>query len=214
MIVLRTPKGWTSPAEVDGHKLEGFWRAHQVPVADVRKNPAHLKLLEDWLRSYKPEELFDANGTLVSEIRELAPTGTRRMGANPHANGGLLKKSLRLPDFRDYGVKFDKPGQIEAENMRPLGVFLRDVMKLNMNSFRVFGPDETTSNRLDALYEVTKKFWIAEYFPEDSDGGELATDGRVIEMLSEHTMEGMLEGYLLTGRHGFLFDLRSIRSCD
>jgi xylulose-5-phosphate/fructose-6-phosphate phosphoketolase len=204
MIVLRTPKGWTSPAKVDGHNLEGFWRAHQVPVADVRKNPAHLKLLEDWLRGYRPEELFDANGTLVSEIRELAPIGTRRMGANPHGNGGLLKKNLRLPDFRDYGVKFDKPGQTEADNTRPLGAFLRDVMKLNPNSFRVFGPDETTSNGLDALYEVTKKFWIAEYFPEDSDGGELANDGRVIEMLSEHTMEGMLEGYLLTGRHGFL----------
>ena len=204
MIVLRTPKGWTSPAEVDGHKLEGFWRAHQVPIADVRKNPAHLNLLEDWLRSYKPEELFDANGTLIPEIRELAPAGTRRMGANPHANGGLLKKNLRLPDFRDYGIKFDKPGQTEVDNMRPLGVFLRDVMKLNMNSFRVFGPDETTSNRLDAIYEVTKKFWIEESFPEDNDGGELANDGRVIEMLSEHTMEGMLEGYLLTGRHGFL----------
>jgi xylulose-5-phosphate/fructose-6-phosphate phosphoketolase len=204
MIVLRTPKGWTSPAEVDGHNLEGFWRAHQVPLAGVRKNPAHLKMLEDWLHSYKPEELFDANGTLVPELRELAPTGNRRMGANPHANGGLLKKSLRLPDFQDYGVTFDKPGHTEAENTRPLGVFLRDVMKLNTNSFRVFGPDETTSNRLDALYEVTKKFWIAEYFPEDSDGGELANDGRVMEMLSEHTMEGMLEGYLLTGRHGFL----------
>ena len=204
MIVLRTPKGWTSPAEVDGHKLEGFWRAHQVPIADVRKNPAHLNLLEDWLRSYKPEELFDANGTVIPEIRELAPAGTRRMGANPHANGGLLKKNLRLPDFRDYGTKFDKPGQTEVDNMRPLGVFLRDVMKLNMNSFRVFGPDETTSNRLDAIYEVTKKFWIDELFPEDNDGGELASDGRVIEMLSEHTMEGMLEGYLLSGRHGFL----------
>jgi len=204
MIVLRTPKGWTSPAEVDGHKLEGFWRSHQVPVADVRKNPAHLKLLEDWLRSYKPEELFDANGTVIPEIRELAPTRTRRMGANPHANGGLLKKNLRLPDFRDYGTKFDEPGQTETDNMRPLGVFLRDVMKRNMNSFRVFGPDETTSNRLDAIYEVTKKFWIDESFPEDDDGGELASDGRVIEMLSEHTMEGMLEGYLLTGRHGFL----------
>jgi len=204
MIVLRAPKGWTAPSEVDGHKLEGLWRAHQVPLAGVRKNPAHLKLLEDWMRSYKPEELFDANGTLIPELRELAPTGIRRMGANPHANGGLLKKSLRLPDFRKYGVEFDKPGQTEADNTRPLGVFLRDVMKLNMNSFRVFGPDETTSNRLDALYEVTKKFWIAEYFPEDGDGGELASDGRVMEMLSEHTLEGMLEGYLLTGRHGFL----------
>ena len=204
MIVLRTPKGWTSPANVDGHKLEGFWRAHQVPVADVRTNPAHLKLLEDWLHSYKPEELFDSNRTVIPEIRELAPTGTRRMGANPHANGGLLKKNLRMPDFRDYATKFDKPGQTETGNVSPFGTFLRDVMKTNMDSFRVFGPDETTSNRLDALYQVTKKFWIDETFPEDNDGGELASDGRVIEMLSEHTMEGMLEGYLLTGRHGFL----------
>jgi xylulose-5-phosphate/fructose-6-phosphate phosphoketolase len=204
MIVLRTPKGWTAPAEVEGHKLEGSWRAHQVPLAGVRKKPAQLELLEDWLRSYKPEELFDANGTLVPELRELAPTGNRRMGANPHANGGLLKKNLRLPDFRDYEVKFDKPGQSEADNTRPLGAFLRDVMQRNMDSFRVFGPDETTSNRLDAIYEVTKKFWIADNFAEDGDGGELASDGRVMEMLSEHTMEGMLEGYLLTGRHGFL----------
>jgi len=204
MIVLRTPKGWTSPADVDGRKLEGSWRAHQVPVADVRKNPAHLKLLEDWLRSYKPEELFDTSGTIVPEIRELTPAGARRMGANPHANGGLLKKNLRLPDFRDYSTAFDNPGQTETGNVAPLGAFLRDVMKTNINSFRVFGPDETTSNRLDALYQVTKKFWIDESFPEDDDGGELASDGRVIEMLSEHTMEGMLEGYLLTGRHGFL----------
>ena len=204
MIVLRTPKGWSSPADVDGQNLEGSWRSHQVPIADVRKNPAHLKLLEDWLRSYKPEELFDENGTVIPEIRELAPVGTRRMGANPHANGGLLKKNLRLPDFRDYATKFDKPGQTETGNVRPLGTFLRDVMKANMKSFRVFGPDETTSNRLDPIYEVTKKFWIEESFPEDQDGGELASDGRVMEMLSEHTMEGMLEGYLLSGRHGFL----------
>ena len=203
MIVLRTPKGWTAPGEVDGHKLEGLWRSHQVPLAGVRKNPAHLKLLEDWMRSYKPEQLFDANGVLLPEIRELTPTGNRRMGANPHGNGGLLKKNLRLPDFRKYATKFDRPGQIEVENTRPLGAFLRDVMKLNMDNFRIFGPDENTSNRLDAVYEVSKKFWIAEYFPEDSDGGELATDGRVIEMLSEHTVEGMLEGYLLSGRHGF-----------
>lgn len=204
MIVLRTPKGWTAPSEVDGHKLEGSWRAHQVPLAGVRKNPAHLKLLQDWMRSYKPAELFDTNGTVISELRELAPAGTRRMGDNPHTNGGLLKKNLRLPDFRSYGISFDKPGQVEAENTRPLGKFLRDVMKLNMNSFRIFGPDENTSNRLDNVYEISKKFWIAEYFPEDSDGGELSRDGRVIEMLSEHTLEGMLEGYLLTGRHGFL----------
>ncbi len=203
MIVLRTPKGWTAPGEVDGHKLEGFWRSHQVPLAGVKKNPAHLKLLENWMRSYKPEELFDKNGALVSELRELTPTGHRRMGANPHANGGLLKKPLKLPDFRNYEFKVEKPGQLEAENARPLGKFLRDVMKLNMNTFRVFGPDENTSNKLDNVYEVSKKFWIAEYFPEDNDGGELSTDGRVIEMLSEHTLEGMFEGYVLTGRHGF-----------
>ena len=204
MIVLRTPKGWTAPGEVDGHKLEGLWRAHQVPLAGVKKNPAHLKLLEAWMRSYKPEELFSANGRVIPELEELTPTGNRRMGSNPHANGGTLKKNLKLPDFRSYGVKFEKPGQIEAENTRPLGIFLRDVMKANMNTFRIFGPDENTSNKLDAVYEVSKKFWIAEYFPEDSDGGELSTDGRVVEMLSEHTLEGMLEGYLLTGRHGFL----------
>jgi len=203
MIVLRAPKGWTAPAEVDGHKLEGFWRSHQVPLAGVKKNPAHLKLLENWMRSYKPEELFDKNGALVSELRELTPAGNRRMGANPHANGGLLKKPLKLPDFRNYEFKVEKPGQLEAENARPLGKFLRDVMKLNMNTFRVFGPDENTSNKLDNVYEVSKKFWIAEYFPEDKDGGELSTDGRVIEMLSEHTLEGMFEGYVLTGRHGF-----------
>jgi xylulose-5-phosphate/fructose-6-phosphate phosphoketolase len=203
MIVLRTPKGWTAPAEVGGHRLEGFWRAHQVPMADVKKNPEQLKILETWMRSQKPEELFEANGKLVRELKELAPTGVHRMSANPHANGGLLRKALRMPDFRGYGQKIEKPGQIEAENTRPLGAFLRDVMKLNMDRFRVFGPDENTSNKLQDIYEVSKKFWIAEYFPEDADGGELATDGRVVEMLSEHTMEGMLEGYLLTGRHGF-----------
>jgi xylulose-5-phosphate/fructose-6-phosphate phosphoketolase len=204
MIVLRTPKGWTAPSEAGGHRLEGSWRAHQVPMADVRRNPAQRKLLEEWMRSYKPEELFDANGSPVPEIRELTPRGNRRMGANPHANGGFLKKALRLPDFREYGVPVEKPGQIEAENTRPLGTFLRDVMKTNLHSFRVFGPDETTSNKLDDIYGASKKFWIAEYFPEDGEGGELAPDGRVIEMLSEHTLEGMLEGYLLTGRHGFL----------
>jgi xylulose-5-phosphate/fructose-6-phosphate phosphoketolase len=204
MIVLRTPKGWTAPTAVDGHRLEGFWRAHQVPLPGVQKNPAHLKLLEDWMRSYKPEELFDANGSPISELRELTPTGIRRMSANPHANGGFLKKALHLPDFRAYAITVEKLGQIEVENTRPLGAFLRDVMKFNMHTFRIFGPDENTSNKLDNVYEVSKKFWIAEYFPEDSDGGELAVDGRVIEMLSEHTVEGMLEGYVLTGRHGFL----------
>ncbi|HKE58448.1 MAG TPA: phosphoketolase family protein, partial [Pyrinomonadaceae bacterium] len=204
MIVLRSPKGWTAPAEVDGRKVEGMWRSHQVPLSGVKTNPAHLKQLEQWMRSYKPEELFDEHGRLLPELGELTPTGNRRMGANPHANGGLLKKSLRLPDFRDYAAKFDKPAQVEAGNTKPLGQFLRDVMKMNMDSFRVFGPDENTSNKLDAIYEVSKKLWLAEYFPEDSDGGELSPDGRVVEMLSEHTLEGMLEGYLLTGRHGFL----------
>jgi len=204
MIVLRSPKGWTAPGGVDGHKLEGFWRAHQVPMADVKKNPGRLHELEAWMRSYKPEELFDQKGRLHAELKQLAPIGTRRMAANPHANGGHLKRDLRLPDFRQYGTKLEKPGVIQMENTRPLGVFLRDVMKANMNNFRVFGPDENTSNKLDAVYQASKKFWIAEYFPEDIDGGELARDGRVVEMLSEHTVEGMLEGYLLTGRHGFI----------
>jgi len=203
MIVLRSPKGWGAPQEVGGHRLEGFWRAHQVPLTEVKKNPEQLQILEKWMRGYKPEELFDQKGSLVPELKELAPTGARRMSANPHANGGVLRKALRLPDFRDYAIKVDAPGNIETENVPPLGKFLRDVMKMNMNNFRVFGPDETTSNKLQAVYEAAKKFWIAEYFPEDQDGGELATDGRVIEMLSEHTMEGMLEGYLLTGRNGF-----------
>jgi xylulose-5-phosphate/fructose-6-phosphate phosphoketolase len=203
MIVLRTPKGWGAPAEVNGRRLEGFWRAHQVPMGDVKKNPENLQILEKWMRSQRPEELFGADGRLIPELKELAPTGTRRMSANPRANGGALKKALRLPDFRNYQAKFEKPGQIEAENTRPLGAFLRDIMKLNPENFRVFGPDENTSNKLQDIYEVSKKFWIANYFPEDADGGELSPDGRVMEMLSEHTMEGMLEGYLLTGRHGF-----------
>jgi xylulose-5-phosphate/fructose-6-phosphate phosphoketolase len=156
------------------------------------------------MRAYKPQELFDQSGKLIPELKELAPTGGRRMGANAHANGGRLKKVLRLPDFQQYALKIDKPGTVRAENTRPLGTFLRDVMKLNMKNFRVFGPDENTSNKLNDIYAVSKKFWIADYFPEDSDGGELAPDGRVIEMLSEHTVEGMLEGYLLTGRHGFI----------
>ncbi len=204
MIILRSPKGWTAPADVDGRKVEGLWRAHQVPLSDVKRNPAHLLLLEQWLRSYKPETLFDADGLINEELRELTPTGHRRMGANPHANGGQLKKNLRIPDFRTHAVKFENPGRVAVENTKPLGKFLRDIMKLNMNSFRVFGPDENTSNKLDAIYEVSKKLWLAGYLPEDSDGGELSPDGRVVEMLSEHTLEGMLEGYLLTGRHGFL----------
>nr|MCH9696777.1 phosphoketolase family protein [Gammaproteobacteria bacterium] len=203
MIVLRSPKGWTGPETVDGHKVEGFWRAHQVPLTGVKDNPKHLQQLEDWLHSYKPEELFDTEGRLIPELKALAPAGTRRMGANPHANGGLLRHSLRMPDFRDYAVEVSKPGRQEIENTRPLGQLLRDVMRLNDNNFRVFGPDENTSNKLDAIYEVSKKLWLADYLPEDADGGELSTDGRVMEMLSEHTLEGWLEGYLLTGRHGF-----------
>jgi len=203
MIVMRTPKGWTGPQQVDGHKVEGYWRAHQVPLGGVRENPEHLKQLEAWLRSYQPQELFDQNGTLLKELKELAPQGTRRMSANPHANGGTLLKSLKMPDFRQYAVDVPKRGCTEVENTRPLANFLRDIMKANPHNFRVFGPDETTSNKLDAIYEASKKFWNEEYFAEDADGGELATDGRVMEMLSEHTLEGWLEGYLLTGRHGF-----------
>jgi xylulose-5-phosphate/fructose-6-phosphate phosphoketolase len=203
MIVLRSPKGWTGPKEIKGHKTEGSWRSHQVPFSDVRDNPASLALLETWLRSYRPEELFDADGRLVPELRELAPTGARRMSANPHANGGVLRRDLKLPDFRDYAVRVPQAGAIRHENTRPLGEFLRDVMKHNMTSFRVFGPDETASNRLQALYEVSGKTWMAELYPEDADGGALARDGRVMEMLSEHTLLGWLEGYLLTGRHGF-----------
>lgn len=203
MIVLRSPKGWTGPQEVDGHKVEGSWRSHQVPISDVRKNSSHLQLLDEWLHSYKPEELFDDNGRLVSELRELAPQGVRRMSANPHTNGGLLRKSLHLPDFRDYRARMDSPGQTEVENTKPLGEFLRDIMGRNPENFRVFGPDETASNKLNAVYEASRKTWLADFLPEDADGGELAVDGRVMEILSEHTLEGWLEGYLLTGRHGF-----------
>jgi xylulose-5-phosphate/fructose-6-phosphate phosphoketolase len=203
MIVLRAPKGWTGPKEVDGHKIEGFWRSHQVPLANIKTNPEHLRILEDWMRSYQPQELFDESGRLIAELRALAPTGTRRMSANPHANGGLLRKALRLPDFRKYAVEVDEPGQTAAENTRPLGQFLRDIVRQNPTNFRVFCPDENASNRLDAIYEVSKKLWLADYLPEDADGGELSKDGRVLEMLSEHTLEGWHEGYLLTGRHGF-----------
>jgi xylulose-5-phosphate/fructose-6-phosphate phosphoketolase len=208
-IVLRSPKGWTAPREVEGHFLEGFWRAHQVPLPNVKKDPEQLGILENWMRSLKPDPFFDSDGKLIPLFSELAPTGTRRMSANPHANGGRLKKALRLPDFRNYVSKFEKPAASQTSNTYPLGVFLGDVMKQNPNNFRVLGPDETRSNKLDALFAVTKKFWIEEFFPEDSDGGDLAKDGRVMEMLSEHTMEGMLEGYLLTGRHGFLSSYES-----
>ncbi len=203
MIVLRAPKGWTAPRGLDGHALEGSWRAHQVPIPRVKEDPARLRLLEGWLRSYRPEELFDEGGAPAAAVREVAPRGARRMGANPRANGGLLRKALRLPDFRSYAVAVDAPGAGAAENTRPLGAYLRDVMRANAGRFRVFGPDETTSNRLDAVYEASPKLWLEEGLPGDVDGARLAPDGRVVEMLSEHTLEGMLEGYLLTGRHGF-----------
>ena len=203
MIILRTPKGWTCPKELDGHKLEGSWRAHQIPITDPVTNPAHLKLVEEWMRSYRPEELFDESGKLIPELAELAPTGTSRISGNPHANGGLLRKPLDMPDFRDYAVKVERPGQIEVSSTDVLAHMLRDVMRRNMTSFRVFGPDETASNKLDAIYQASPKTWMEERLPEDDDGGFLSASGRVMEMLSEHTLEGWLEGYLLTGRHGF-----------
>ncbi|MGO9402843.1 MAG: phosphoketolase [Terriglobales bacterium] len=202
MVILRSPKGWTGPKMVDGKPVENTWRAHQVPVADLQSKPEHLKILEDWMRSYRPEELFDENGKFITELAELAPTGDRRMGANPHANGGLLLRDLVMPDFRDYAVSVPKPGTENAEATRVLGRFLRDVMKLNAEAknFRVFGPDETASNRLDALFEVTDKQWMEPIYPVDE---HLSQRGRVLEMLSEHMCQGWLEGYLLTGRHGF-----------
>jgi xylulose-5-phosphate/fructose-6-phosphate phosphoketolase len=204
MIVLKTPKGWTGPKEVDGHKVEGFWRAHQIPIPEPKTNPKQLKQLEQWMKSYKPEQLFDAQGRLIEELREMAPKGTRRITANPHANGGLLRKPLEMPDFRNYAVEVKKPGQVEVSSTYVLGGFLRDVMKANMTNFRVFGPDETASNRLQLVYEASEKTWLGEILPVDADGTEIAPDGRVMEMLSEHTLEGWFEGYVLTGRHGFL----------
>jgi xylulose-5-phosphate/fructose-6-phosphate phosphoketolase len=202
MIMLKTPKGWTGPKEVDGKKTEGSWRSHQVPLAEMATKKEHIKLLEDWMKSYRPEELFDKTGRLRAELAELAPKGTRRMGANPHANGGLLLQELRMPDFRNYAVEVPKPGTVVAEATRVLGGYLRDVMKLNMgrHNFRVFGPDETTSNRLNAILEATDRTWVADLTPEDE---HLSPEGRVMEILSEHTCQGWLEGYLLTGRHGF-----------
>ena len=204
MIVLRSPKGWTAPRKVGGHYLEGYWRAHQVPIADVATNPADLKVLEKWMRNYKPEELFDKDGRLIPELKALAPKSHRRMSANPIANGGLVRKPLEMPDFRSFGVEVKKPGATLASSVSKLGNFLREVVRQNMQNFRVFGPDETESNQLQAIYEVGKKVWLGEYFPEDADGGQLATNGRVMEMLSEHTVEGWLEGYILSGRHGLI----------
>jgi xylulose-5-phosphate/fructose-6-phosphate phosphoketolase len=202
MIVMRSPKGWTGPKVVNGKPVEGTWRAHQVPVADLATKPEHLKILEDWLKSYRPEELFDESGKLIAELAELAPKGERRMGANPHANGGLLLKDLLMPDFRDYGVEVTKPGTGEAESTKILGTFLRDVMKQNLDAanFRIFGPDETASNRLDAVYQVADKVWMEPIIDVDE---HLSASGRVMEILSEHMCQGWLEGYLLTGRHGF-----------
>jgi len=200
MIVLRTPKGWTGPKVVDGEPVEGTWRSHQVPMGEMESSE-HLKILEGWMKSYRPEELFGASGALIAELQALAPEGIRRMGANPHANGGLLLRDLRMPDFRAYAVQFTDPGVVSAEATRVMGGFVRDVMKLNMDAqnFRVFGPDETSSNRLGALFEVTDRTWLADKAPEDI---QLSPRGRVMEILSEHTCQGWLEGYLLTGRHG------------
>jgi len=199
MIVLRTPKGWTGPKSVDGLMTEGSFRSHQVPLAEVRTNPEHLKLLEQWLRSYHPEKLFDERGALVEELAALAPAGDRRMGANPHANGGILLRDLELPDFTDYAVEVSAPGTTSSEATRVLGAYLRDVMRDNADNFRVMGPDETASNRLGALFEATNRTWDAELLASDD---HLAPDGRVMEVLSEHLCQGWLEGYLLTGRHG------------
>lgn len=204
MIVLRTPKGWSAPRKVDGKLLEGFWRAHQIPLPDVASSPEHLKVLENWMRGYKPEEFFDKEGKLIPELKELPPTGNARMSANPVANGGLLRKPLDVPDFRGYAFKDVEPGVTSAGSMSNMALFLRDIIAKNKTNFRVFGPDETESNKLAAIYEAGKKVWMGEYFEEDADGGNLAPEGRVMEILSEHTVEGWLEGYVLSGRHGIL----------
>ncbi|NSZ87458.1 phosphoketolase family protein (plasmid) [Agrobacterium tumefaciens] len=202
MILLRSPKGWTGPKEVDGKKVEDFWRAHQVPVANCRENEGHRRILEDWMRSYRPDDLFDANGRLKEELRALSPVGTRRMGANPHANGGILRKELRVPDIRDYAIPVEKRGALMIQTTEILGRYLRDILKLNRTdaNFRIFGPDETESNRLGAVFDATSRVWMQEIKPYDV---HLSRDGRVMEVLSEHLCQGWLEGYLLTGRHGF-----------
>jgi xylulose-5-phosphate/fructose-6-phosphate phosphoketolase len=202
MLIMRTPKGWTGPKFVDGKPVENTWRAHQVPFSELREKPDHLKLLEDWMRSYKPEELFDQHGALLPEIANIAPKGRRRMGMNAHANGGLLLKPLKLPNFRDYEVKIEERGAEDVESTRVLGHYLHGVMQANMKekNFRVFGPDETASNRIGDVITGTGKTWMAETMPMDEN---LSPEGRVMEVLSEHMCQGWLEGYLLTGRHGF-----------
>ncbi|MDB4888980.1 MAG: phosphoketolase, partial [Gemmatimonadetes bacterium] len=201
MIVLRSPKGWTGPKEVDGKQTEGTWRSHQVPLSGIASNPDHLRLLEEWMRSYRPEELFDESGALIAGLQALAPNGERRMGANPHANGGLLLRDLVMPDFRDYAVAVPSPGAVDGEATRVLGAMLRDVMRLNEDAknFRIVGPDETSSNRLDAVFETTDRVFVGEILPSDE---HVSRDGRVMEVLSEQLCQGWLEGYLLTGRHG------------
>jgi xylulose-5-phosphate/fructose-6-phosphate phosphoketolase len=202
MIILRSPKGWTGPKEVDGKKTEGYWRSHQVPMGQMHENPEHIAILEKWMKSYRPEELFDSEGTFRPELASLAPKGERRMSANPHANGGIVLKDLQLPDFRDYAVNVSSPGSVSAESTRVMGKFLRDVLKMSekARNFRLFSPDENNSNRWQDVLEVTNRAWMGERYPEDD---HLAPDGRVMEMLSEHQCQGWLEGYLLTGRHGF-----------
>lgn len=204
MIVLRSPKGWTGPRKVDDKLLEGFWRAHQIPLPNVASNPEHLKVLEAWMRSYKPEEVFDKEGKLLPELKELAPVGNARMSANPVGNGGILRKPLDMPDFRKYAFENIEAGVSLLPSMSNMAKLLRDVVAKNMHTFRLFGPDETESNKLGEVYKAGKKVWMGENFEEDADGGNLATEGRVMEMLSEHTVEGWLEGYILSGRHGLL----------
>jgi xylulose-5-phosphate/fructose-6-phosphate phosphoketolase len=204
MVILRSPKGWTGPRKIDNNYLAGSWRAHQVPITDPATNPSHLQILEDWMRSYEPERLWDKQGKPIPSLKALCPDGNRRMSANPVANGGLIKKPLKMPDFKKHAIKVDHPGGVMNPSMSNLGLFLRDIIVLNPHNFRLFGPDETESNKLGAVFEASKKVWMGEYSEEDANGGNLAMAGRIMEMLSEHTCEGWLEGYILSGRHGLL----------
>ncbi|KAK8043723.1 phosphoketolase [Apiospora phragmitis] len=204
MIILRTPKGWTGPRKIHDKYLEGYWRAHQVPITSVKTNPKDLKTLEDWMRSYEPDRIFGKDGKISDELKSLCPTGLRRMSANPVGNGGALRKPLKMPNFRDYAIEVPEPGATSGASMSNFGVFLRDLVKKNPTNFRLYGPDETESNKLGDVYQAGKKVWLGEYFEEDDDGGNLSPAGRVMEMLSEHTVEGWMEGYVLSGRHGLL----------